>query len=68
MPDVFRVQDDLRQGDALSPLLSNFAVVYAIRKVQENQGELKLDETHQLLVCTDDVQYLARDNLNAIKL
>jgi hypothetical protein len=39
----------LRQGDALSPLLFNFAVGYHIRKVQNDQKELKLIRTHQLL-------------------
>jgi hypothetical protein len=67
MPDIFRIQDDLRKGDALSPPVSNFALEYVIRKVQENQVGLKLDETHQLLVSTDDVQYLARDNIHTIK-
>jgi len=35
-----------RQGDALSPLLLNFALEYAIRRVQVNQDELKLNGTH----------------------
>jgi len=34
LPDAFRVQNDVKQGDALSPLLFNFALEYAIRKVQ----------------------------------
>jgi hypothetical protein len=31
------VQNGLKQGDSLSPLVSNFAFEYAIRMVQENQ-------------------------------
>jgi hypothetical protein len=48
----------LKQGEALSQLLFNFALQNIIRKVQVHQDGLKLNGTHLLLVYADDVNIL----------
>jgi hypothetical protein len=64
--DKFPIQNGLKDGDTLSPLLFNFALIYAIGRVQKNQEVLKLNNTHQLLAYADDV-IVVGENVVTIK-
>jgi hypothetical protein len=66
LSDKFPIQNGLKQGDVLSPLLFNFSLDSAIRRVQENEAGLELNGTHQLLVYADGANLLG-DSVNTVK-
>jgi hypothetical protein len=53
LSDSLPIQNRLKQGDVLSPLLFNLTLEYTIRKAQENQVGLKLKATHKLMAYAD---------------
>jgi hypothetical protein len=61
LSDNISIQSVLKQRDALSPLLFNFALEYVIRKVQENQVRHV-----SCWVYAEDVNLLG-DNIDTIK-
>jgi hypothetical protein len=65
LSDSFPIHNGLKQ-DALSQLIFNFALEYAIRNDQGNQVGLKLNGTHQLLAYIDDVNLLG-DHIDTVK-
>jgi hypothetical protein len=67
LSDTFPIQNGLKYGDVLLPLLFNFGLEHAIKQVQKNQVGLKLNVTHHLLsLHADDVNLLG-DNTDTIK-
>jgi len=59
LSDSFPIRNGLKQEDVFLPLLLNFAFDSAKRRIQVNRDGLKLNGTHQRLVCVGDVNILA---------
>jgi hypothetical protein len=58
LSENFTIQNGLRRGDSLPPLLFNFALECAIRKIKGNYVGIILNPTHQFLACADHVNLL----------
>ena len=57
----FPIENSLKQGAVLSPPLFNFALEYAIRKVQKTNCGLNINGTHQVLAYADDINLIGDD-------
>ena len=66
LSNMFPIKNGLKQGGALLLFFLNFALEYAIRRVQVNQGGLKWNGTHQLLVYANGINMLGW-SINSIK-
>jgi hypothetical protein len=66
LSENFSIQDNPKQGKALSQLLFNSSLEDAITRVQVRQEKVKLNGTHQLLACVDDVNIMG-ENTHTIK-
>ena len=57
----FLIENGLKQGGALSPLLLHFALQYAINTVHETNLGLDMNGTHEALAYADDVNLIGDD-------
>ena len=65
LEEILQSEDCLKKGDALTPLIFNFALEYAIRRVHAHQDSFILSGTHQLIVNADNVNVLG-GNVNTL--
>jgi hypothetical protein len=65
LSDAYPIQNGLKEGDTLSPLLFNLVLDNSIGKIKEKREELELNSTRQRLACVYDVDLLS-ENINNV--
>jgi hypothetical protein len=62
----FSVENDLRQGDTLSPMLFNIALEYMVKAVLESKIEVKIQENTEVTIIAyaDDIMIVAESETN----
>jgi hypothetical protein len=68
LSDTFPINKALNQRSALSLLLLNYALEYAMRRVQANQDGFKINGTHLLPVYADYLNTLDESTHNIYKI
>jgi len=63
LSDMFPIKNGLKQEDTLSPVLFNFVLEHAIRRVRVNLDDIV---THQLLVYADGIVRTVKTNTDAL--
>jgi len=64
---MFNIKNVLKQGDPVSPLLSHFDLVYAVRRVQAKQDGWEFNGTRRGLFYADDVNLMLRGSIRTIE-
>jgi len=65
LSNSFKIRNELKQGDVLSPQLFDFALEYAILKIKDEKG-LTLNGLNQLFVYADDIDLIG-DDIDALQ-
>jgi hypothetical protein len=66
LSDMFPIMNGLQQGDTLSPVLFNFALENASRRIRVNLDGMKLIVTHKLLVYADGSAHTIKIHTDAL--
>jgi len=65
LSEALPIQNGLKEWDALLPLLFHFTLEYSIRKDQENQEGMELNDKHKLYILGENIN-TTNNNIEAL--